>query len=41
VADIQKVLGHAQIGTTQPYLSTLDTAAIDRAAAVLDLDLVP
>jgi integrase len=39
VADIQKVLGHAQIGTTQHYLSALDTAAIDRAAAVLDLDL--
>ena len=37
VADIQKVLGHAQIGTTQHYLNVLDTAAIDRAAPVLDL----
>jgi integrase/recombinase XerD len=37
VGDIQKVLGHAQIGTTQRYLNALDTDAIDRAAPVLDL----
>lgn len=37
IADIQKVLGHAQIGTTQRYLDALNTEVIDRAAPVLDL----
>ena len=36
--DIRVVLGHSRIDTTQRYIDAMDTAAIDRAAPILDLD---
>lgn len=35
--DIQKVLGHSRLSTTQWYLDALNTDAIDRAGPMLDL----